>query len=322
MGTPHRIQILLGKKGNPRAKSYSFPYTGILKCGECGASITAEIKNQIICPVCKLKFSHKTASICPKCNTSIEEMKNPTLLRYVYYHCTKNKSIRCTQGSAEEKALESQIAAILERFTIREDFHAWAMTQLQAENQKVIHQRSKILSSQRKSYDECVRKLDRLMDMRLDNELTEQEYAGQKTKLYAEKSRLSELLQNTDSNINKWLDTADDLFIFARDAREKFEKGSLEVKKTILLAIGQNLNIMNKSLTVEIEKPLVYMEKISQEVKSIFGMLEPKNLLQIPINYTTNYDDNLKILSLLNDVRSCLTQEDYNTFQFKFVSNW
>src|ERR1035437_2433584 len=36
-----RVQILLGREGRPRPKTHDFPFTGIIRCGECGSAITA-----------------------------------------------------------------------------------------------------------------------------------------------------------------------------------------------------------------------------------------------------------------------------------------
>ena len=39
-----RVQALLGRPGRPRSQHHEFAFTGMLKCGECGLSITAERK--------------------------------------------------------------------------------------------------------------------------------------------------------------------------------------------------------------------------------------------------------------------------------------
>src|SRR6185295_10521313 len=77
-----KAQALLGKNGRPRLQHREFAFTGLIRCGECTAMITAEEKSQVICPVCKLKFSHLNRSDCPTCNTLIESMNGPTFLHY------------------------------------------------------------------------------------------------------------------------------------------------------------------------------------------------------------------------------------------------
>lgn len=87
----NQVQILLGRKGKPQPRTHQFAFTGIMRCGECGSMITAEEKYQLICPNCKFKFAYLNKTSCPKCNVKIEDMKNPTTLHYIYYHCTKRR---------------------------------------------------------------------------------------------------------------------------------------------------------------------------------------------------------------------------------------
>jgi hypothetical protein len=43
-----RVQILLGRNGNPRPQSHlEFAFTGIIRCGDCGRAVTAEEKHQV-----------------------------------------------------------------------------------------------------------------------------------------------------------------------------------------------------------------------------------------------------------------------------------
>ena len=62
-----KLQIILGRKGKPRIAKHDFAYKEVLKCGECGGSVTAEEKYQIICSKCKTKFHKgKTTNECSR----------------------------------------------------------------------------------------------------------------------------------------------------------------------------------------------------------------------------------------------------------------
>jgi hypothetical protein len=57
-----RVQTLLGRKGNPRPqRHFDFPFTGLIRCGECGLTVTAEEKHQVMCGNCKFKFAYPLA---------------------------------------------------------------------------------------------------------------------------------------------------------------------------------------------------------------------------------------------------------------------
>ena len=78
------------KCSSKKVKRYNFPFKGSIKCGECGCSITAEHKYQVICTRCKKKFSAKTRNACPYCGLLIDEMECPSIIDKTYYRCTKS----------------------------------------------------------------------------------------------------------------------------------------------------------------------------------------------------------------------------------------
>lgn len=277
-----RVQILLGRKGRPRPKKYNFAFRGLMRCGGCGAMVTAEEKNQIICSECKCKFSSKNMFECPRCKTSIEKMKNPTILKYVYYHCSKTRNPRCTQGYIEVKELERQINEYLSKIHISERFKNWAIKYLKEENEKEITSREAIISSQRRAYDNCLKKLNNLFQLKISplngdgSLLSDEEYARQKTELLKEKIRLEEVLNDTGGRIERWLDIAEKTFNFACHARYWFENGTPEEKGSILQAIGSNLTLIDKKLCIQLKKLFVPIENVAQKIPEVRPTFEPE----------------------------------------------
>ncbi len=276
-----RVQILLGRKGKPRIKRHSFAFTGLIRCGECGAMVTAEEKNQIICSECRHKFSSNNRFECPKCQSPIEKMKKPTVLHYLYYHCTKKKNLDCTQGSIEVKELERQIERYLSRIQISEKFKNWAVKHLKEENEKETASREKIFDSQRKAYKYCLKKLDNLFELKISPSnsdgvlLSDEEYARRKATLVKEKVRLEEILNDTGGRIERWLDIGEKIFNFACHARCRFKNGSSQEKSHILQALGSNLILKDKKLIIELKKPLTLIGRVVAGVPETRRGFEP-----------------------------------------------
>ena len=277
-----RIQTLLGSRGRPRVKRRSFAFTGLIRCGECGAMVTAEEKNQIICSKCKHKFSYNNRYECPKCRISIEEMERPTVLRYVYYHCTKRKHPDCSQRSVEVKELRKQIDQYLSRIHISERFREWATKHLREEHEKEIRSRKTILGSKRKAYDNCLKKLDNLFQLKISpmntdgSLLSDEEYARQKAGLIKEKARLQRVLDDTDNRMERWLEIGERTFDFACHARYWFANGTSQEKAAILQALGSNLILKDRKLNIELKKPLMAIGRIAERVPQVKGTFEPE----------------------------------------------
>ena len=305
-----RVQILLGRKGKPRLKKHNFAFTGFIRCGECGAMVTAEEKNQIICSSCKFKFSSNNNFECPKCNTPIEKMKNPTILHYIYYHCTKRIKPDCTQASLEIKELEKQIDRYLSNIHISEDFKNWAIKYLKDENEKEIDSRENILASQRKAYDGCLKKLDNLFQLKISplnidgSLLSDEEYLKQKAELIKEKARLEEILNDCNGRVEKWLEIGEKTFNFARYSRYWFSNGSSEDKAQILQALGSNLILKDKKLEIQLQTPLTAIGQIVKRVPEAKEGFEPKKSGQNEAKLVDLYNKNPIVLCAMHKVRT------------------
>lgn len=276
-----KVQILLGRKGRAKPKTHQFFATGLIRCGECGAMITAEEKWQIICSNCKFKFASQNKESCPKCQTPVEEIVNPTILHYTYYHCTKRINPHRTQGSIRQENLEQQIENLLSKIQISERFKEWAIKYLNEVNDNETNDRNAVLGSLQETYGDCLKRIDNLLKLKISPQntdgslISDDEFKKQKAALSKEKASLEEKLNDTGYRVTKWLELAEKTFDFACHTKYRFNNGDLQTKKEILLGLGQNLLLKDKTVLVELERPLHFIEKAVQEESTISARLEP-----------------------------------------------
>lgn len=241
------IQAYLGEKGTTRPQKYIFPYTGILRCGNCGAMITAE---------------HKT-----------KRNLNGNVHLYVYYHCTRRKDPNCTEKVVEEKKLESQIKEKIHAIDIPPSFKDWAIRYFKTNEAEALESEDKVTESQERAYDGIEQKLSRLLDMRINSELSENEYSLKKEELVTEKARLKELLEKPQQE--NWIKRLEKAMNTAEDIAEIFEKGDETKRKRVLYDLGSNLYIKSKMFEIEASNPILQLEKVSFLVKEISARFEP-----------------------------------------------
>src|SRR3989344_9515374 len=160
----NQAQYILGLRNKPQNRTHAFAFTGLIKCAECGSSITAEEK--------------------------VKHQKNGNVHQYTYYRCTKKKNPLCSQHPIEEKVLSKQIEVLLSSIEISNDFGVWALDVLRSANHTEAEARNVILANQQKAYESAVQRIDNLIDMRAAGEITEAEFANKKTGLLEEKDRI------------------------------------------------------------------------------------------------------------------------------------
>ncbi len=263
----NRVQILLGRRGRPKSQKKSFPFTGLIHCGECGGMVTAEEKHQLICPQCRFKFAYLNKDSCPRCGVMVDKMENPTFLHYTYYHCTKKKDPSCSQGAVEAGSLNEQIESYLGRIQISERWMNPIIRELQRLHEQEILREEIIRVSQQKVHEECVKRLENLVALKtspqnIDGSLiSDMEYAQQRQVLLKEKTFLEEQRKNLNFVADKRLEFSERIFRFACYAQQWFVRGNNEQKRAILTSVGSNLTLMDKKLSIEAPKPFQIVEE-------------------------------------------------------------
>ena len=279
-----RVQTLLGRKGNPRPqRHFDFPFTGLIRCGECARMVTAEEKHQVMCSNCKFKFAYRNHDACPRCETMIEKMVNPLFLHYTYYHCSKSRRPVCEQKCVSGQEMENLITEGLARITISKKFKDWGVKHLHELHEKEKFLQDDIIKTQRKAYQECLDGLDRLLNLKTSpgnrngTLLSDDEYAQRRGKLLKEKAALEELINNTDHRVEQQLKLSEDAFEIAYTAQKRFAEGDPSTKKEILAAVQSNLTLKDKKLIFEAKKPFLILENIIYPEKPIIPPIEPTN---------------------------------------------
>jgi site-specific DNA recombinase len=277
----NKIQVLLGKgtmKQHPKTKE--FAYTGLIHCGECGGAITAENK--------------------------VKRQKNGNIHFYTYYHCTKRKNPNCSQKTVRIEGLEEQILQKLNEIKIPDGFTEWAIEVLKEESKTEEQTHTRIVSNHQKAYNLIIKKIDGLIEMRANNEITIEEFTPRKSELNKEKTRLIELLKDQDQQIDDWLNKAEQLFDFAKSAKTKFENSSLKEKGNILYQLGSNLSLLDGKLSISLQKPLVHVENMVNIMSTDSGRLEPLNFSEYK-QKTRAFDSRFPmLLGRADDVRTIL----------------
>lgn len=238
----------------PQKHKYFFPYKGLISCGECGGYVTCEHKLQVICTDCKYKFSIKTKQECPKCNKHIDTMENPSVIDKTYYHCTKNRG-KCSQGAITDVQVETFVGNYLKEISINQEFFDFAIQGLQEINKTAKGKNDNLITSLKKRKTELEQRSQRLIEMRMDNEISkEQLQEMQKSNATAIQELDYKILQIEHNQIN-WLKVAEEQLTFANTCYKTFKNGDEMVKKKIVSKIASNLTLKDKSLYFTRLKP-------------------------------------------------------------------
>lgn len=252
------VQKLLGRKGRPRPKEHHFAFTGLIRCGNCGAMITAEEK--------------------------IKRQKNGKVHYYVYYHCTKRKDRNCPEKTIELKEFNSQVDNLVKHMTISDKFKDWSIRYLYEVRKNEAESNESVLENKQRSVLQTTKQLDNLLLKYTSPEneggrlISDQEFQAFKTRLLKNKENLENDLKKHGKKIEDWVELSERTFNFARYAQMWFAKGDNDTKRVILAALGSKLIIESQKFSVELHpyfktifKNINQTEKEILKVRTVFN---------------------------------------------------
>ncbi|MFY0610695.1 MAG: recombinase family protein [Hyphomicrobiaceae bacterium] len=220
-----RLQQVVGRPEQARPKRYSFTYRGLLSCGVCGLSVTAE---------------HKT---------------NRHGTHYVYYHCTrKHRTRRCNQPSIEAKALHEQVRSLLTRLYTPATLHKWATNRLERDTAKLKTSAAERQEQLERTVADTESQLSNLTDLRIRGLIDDAEFEAKRQTLRDTINKLQARQQYTQQP-SEMFEPQRLLLTFTNRAISWFDTGCDEVRRRIVKTVCSNPTLTDKTLSLEARKP-------------------------------------------------------------------
>lgn len=209
-------------------------------------------------------------------------MKKPKILDLTYYRCTKRKKgIKCSQGCVEEKQLHSDIAEILRDVEIDKDFYQWAKMALRDVHANEVQEQKEIFKRTTKKREELLQRLDNLVIMRADGEISSGHLKELKSAAEKELSEVEREHKALDQRALHWVEIADGYLTFNETVSDVFndKETPLEVKREILQTLGSNLEIFNQKPRFTMAKPLIAIKNVHVRTYQELGRFEQEKTL-------------------------------------------
>jgi site-specific DNA recombinase len=209
------VMRLRGKHKEPQTKI--FVLKGLMRCGECGRSITAELQKG-----------------------------------HIYYRCTKRLT-NCKQKYVREEALAAQIKSFIQKVSLSDKWTNRIIEKLEKDRNASLHSSLSQQQNLENKVKEIDAKISKLIDVYLDGALTLEEYQAKKETFINEKKKLQESARDFAAGNNSWFEPAKELVTSLNRARCAIEEGNLESQKEFLQKIGSNFILKERRLNFSAE---------------------------------------------------------------------
>jgi len=260
-----QVQKILGRAGKPRPKEHKFAFTGLMRCGYCGAMITAEEK--------------------------IKRQKNGNVHHYIYYHCTRKVDPKCVEKALELKEFNKQIDTILEGLNISDRFQKWALHYLHEVRKDEAKAQLTGLEAKEQALNAINKQLDSLLFKYTSPNntdggmISDEQYQSLKTNLIKQKTELEQALQIQGKDKVEWIELSERTFNFARYAKTWFEKGDHDTRRAIFACLGSDLLLKDQKVELTLRKPFKFIFEGLSHAEAELLKLEPLLTTENTIDY-------------------------------------
>jgi site-specific DNA recombinase len=228
-----RVRKMLARPGRPKPRSYTFAFTGMIRCGSCGLWVTAE---------------HKI---------------NRYGYHYLYYHCSRRRlGPRCMEPSVEIKKLEEQVEQFLRSLVIDKNVEKWILEQIEIFAREFQEEEQARRWSLEKALVNVESQLTELTGLRLRNLLTDAEFVTQRETLRREQMQVREKIANFTNTLSRFA-PAKELISFSNQAADWFVRGDDQSKRLILETVGSNLTLRDKRLCIQAKSPFMALSSFT-----------------------------------------------------------
>ena len=215
-------EVMLGYHKKPfKYASKPFVLRGLIKCADCGCTITPE-----------------------------------TARGHIYYSCTNYRRMHDKRIYVREEDLLAPIYDVLKNIQLSNEKIQEITEDLKKTHEAKNRFHEQSLTTLRKEYDQIENRISRMFDLRLDDQSITKDMFNKKLKEYKEKqAEIREEMGRYDQADEKFYLTANMVLNLAQKAEQIFESSEVSEKRQLLSFLLQNIKLQGKKLLFELKTP-------------------------------------------------------------------
>lgn len=223
------VQEKLANRSRPHSNIWERDFAKIFKCGNCDCTITTTIKRKYV-------------------------KKIDSYQEYVYHHCTRRRG-NCNEPTVTDVDFKEMLYDELDKISIDKDTWRLGMEIVKAKNKDQMQQSQSQIKYLHNQQAQIRSQIDRIIEMRANEELTKDEFLEQKERLVQKLAKLDAKTSDNSHSTLTWLELMEEFFNTAFQARDVIENGTPQEKQKMLACIGQNFLLKDGKVELELQKP-------------------------------------------------------------------
>ncbi|MEX0617018.1 MAG: recombinase family protein [Candidatus Woykebacteria bacterium] len=234
-----KVQGVLDEQNRPKVRKHNFTYTMLMKCGECGNSITAEKKVK--------RYTGTNRDVA-----------------YTYYHCTRpyHSEVKCRQKPINEADLEIELGKVVDDVNLDNkavEAIKFILKQSHTDEEEFHTNSIKALNSQK---EEIQFKLDRLLDSYLEGTISKEVYEVKNRQLTEDKESTLTQLDKHEAGNKDYFEQVENFIDLCHIAPQIYTQSSnTQLKRELLKFLVSDLVLKDKKVSPVYQFPFSALVK-------------------------------------------------------------
>jgi site-specific DNA recombinase len=238
-----KVQLVLKEKGrnNSGFQKYDWAFQGLLKCGHCGCTLTAELKKG----------------------------------KYIYYHCTGHRG-KCPEKYVREEELERQFSLALRAISLDDDVLQWVISALKNSHTDEKRYHDEMISTLQTQYQKTQNRLDAMYLDKLDGRISQSLYDEKSEAWRKDQTDIARKIENHQTANHNYIDEGIRILELAQRAHSLFERQTAVEKRKLLNYVLSNSTWKDGILTPSYRKPFDLIVGMQQKAVDNFAGMSGK----------------------------------------------
>jgi site-specific DNA recombinase len=202
---------------------------GLITCANCGRIVTGEKK-------------HKTSP-------------NGTMRAYSYYRCSGYAADGHPRVRLTEADIDRQLLAAFGSIRLDEEARQWFLEVIRTRAHSGQDENKQHREELQRQHAQVEAKLSTLLDMRMEGEITPDEYSVKRGELHERQSALRVQLERSDRDDREIAELAIKAFELSQSLSERWVTSNYNAKRTILSIMLETVRLNCENLEFSLRKP-------------------------------------------------------------------
>jgi len=239
-----RAASVLHCKQRPRTQKREFAFRGLLRCGNCGCAITAEIQKS----------------------------------RYVYYRCTRSRG-NCSEQPVREESLAQSLGEPLKRLRVTSERLDWILRSLKESHEDEKHFHRQEVGRLKASHEELETKINKLYEDKLADVVPAEFFKRKYREFVSRQEKLREEIEEHNRANENYLEDGARILELAKNAYSLYvTQNSFEQRKLLDLLLS-NCYLEGGQVRGKLKKLFATLADGAEEEERMIAANAPKTAI-------------------------------------------